>query len=122
MCVELVDTMSEVPSVVSWRESLPRDALAEVYAWLEKGYPDAGVNVVTARNVDATFSDRYDLAWQKMGHSLDDIPDPKRHTAWGDPTGVVACHRTNAIALRRNNYGHVVGEISSQLIVNQSRC
>ena len=85
MCVELVGTMSEVPPVVSWRESLPRDALAEVYAWLEKGYPDAGVNGVAMRYYDATFSNRYDLAWQKMGHSLYDIPDLKRHTAWGDP-------------------------------------
>ena len=85
MCVELVGTMSEVPSVVSWRESLSRDALVEVYAWLEKGDPDAGVKAVAVRHMNADFIDRYETAWEKMGRVLDDIPDPKPHTAWGDP-------------------------------------
>lgn len=85
MCVELVGTMSEVPSVVSWRESLPRDALVEVYAWLEKGDPDAGVKAVAVRHMIAAFIDRYETAWEKTGRVLDDIPDPKPHTAWGDP-------------------------------------
>jgi hypothetical protein len=117
-----VGILSEMHSVVSWRDSLPNDALLEVHAWLDRGDPDAGVKAVAVRHMIGGFIGRYELVWVKMGRSHDDIPDPKRHTAWGDPTGVVVCHHTNAIALRRNNSGHVVGEISSQLIVNQSRC
>jgi hypothetical protein len=49
--VRLVGILSEMHSVVSWRDSLPNDALLEVHAWLDRGDPDAGVKAVAVRHM-----------------------------------------------------------------------